>query len=233
MTAILGLNCYKHDAAAALIVDGVLRGASEEERFTRKKHDSAYPAKTIRFLLQSSGLAPSDIDHVAFYMVPRQIRKESFRAWPMYATQPGALKFLGGQLAGAMKMAGVQQLMKEQLGSSFNPKFHFVDHHRAHAWSAWIGAGCRDSAVLTMDGAGERHSSLTGDICSGGITEYSRTSLPHSPGLYYSAVTAYLGFTPDNDEYKVMGLSSYGQPVFLDLFRQIIQVKMVFINKLL
>ncbi|PIE51311.1 carbamoyltransferase [Candidatus Fermentibacteria bacterium] len=225
MTAILGLNCYKHDAAAALIVDGVLRGAAEEERFTRKKHDADYPAKAVRFLLKSSGLEPSDIDHVAFYMVPRQIRKESFKTWPMYRAQKGALRFLAGQLAGAKKMAGVPQIMREHLGSSFNPVFHFVDHHRAHAWSAWLGAGCRNAAVLTMDGAGERHSSLTGDIGSGGITEYSRTPLPHSPGLYYSAVTAYLGFTPDNDEYKVMGLSSYGQPEFLDLFREIIQGK--------
>lgn len=223
MTAILGLNCYKHDAAAALFIDGVLAGASEEERFTRRKHDASYPAKAIQFLLDSSGLKPSEIDHVAFYMVPEQIRKESFRTWPKYARRKGSLKFLAGQLGGSMKMAGIPRLLKEQLGDTFNPRFHFVDHHQAHAWSAWLGAGCRDAAVLTMDGAGEKHSSLTGDIGVHGLVEHSRTRLPQSPGLYYSAVTSYLGFTPDNDEYKVMGLSSYGKPEFLDLFRRIIR----------
>ena len=222
MTAILGLNCYKHDAAAALFIDGVLVGASEEERFTRRKHDASYPAKAVKYLLRSSGLKPADIDHVAFYMVPGAIRSETFRAWPGYMQRKGSVKFLLGQLSGSGKMAGIPGLMKEHLGKSFNPRFHFIDHHEAHAWSAWLGAGCRDAAVLTMDGAGEKHSSLVGDISKDGITPYRKTRLPNSPGLFYSAVTAYLGFTPDNDEYKVMGLSSYGKPEFLDLFRKII-----------
>ena len=102
--------------------------------------------------------------------------------------------------------------------------FHhnFIDHHEAHAWSAWLGAGCRDAAVLTMDGAGEKHSSLAGSITGGVLKEYRRTHLPASPGLFYSAVTSFLGFTPNNDEYKVMGLSSYGKPEYLDLFKRII-----------
>ncbi len=113
--------------------------------------------------------------------------------------------------------------MRGHLGEGFKPKFHFIDHHEAHAWSAWLGAGCRDAAVLTMDGAGEMHSSLLGSISSHGLVEYARTHLPASPGLFYSAVTSFLGFTPDNDEYKVMGLSSYGKPEYLDLFRRIIR----------
>lgn len=223
MTAILGLNCYKHDAAAALIVDGKLVGASEEERFTRRKHDADYPAKAVEYLLEQSGLKPSDIQHVAFYMIPGNVRSETFRAFPGYMFNPGAVRFFLGQLSGSARMASIPSKMKAHLGSEFSPRFHFIDHHEAHAWSAWLGAGCRDAAVLTMDGAGERHSSLTGSISEKGLVEFSRTHLPASPGLFYSAVTSYLGFTPDNDEYKVMGLSSYGKPAYLDVFRRIIK----------
>lgn len=222
MTAILGLNCYKHDAAAALIVDGKLTGASEEERFTRRKHDPGYPENAVNYLLKESGLKPSEVTHVAYYMIPKNVRSEAFRAFPGYMFKPGALRFFLGQLGGSFRMSSISSRMREHLGDSFRPRFHFIDHHEAHAWSAWLGAGCRDAAVLSMDGAGERHSSLTGSINENGLVEYSRTRLPDSPGLFYSALTAYLGFKPDNDEYKVMGLSSYGKPEFLELFRKII-----------
>ena len=225
MTAILGVNCYKHDAAAALFIDGVLVGASEEERFSRRKHDAAYPEKAISYLLSLSGLKPSEIDHVAYYMKPDKIREESFRAFPGYMSRKGSIKFLLGQLSASIKMKSIPAKMKDHLGVSFSPEFHFIDHHRAHAWSAWFGSGCRDAAVLTMDGAGEKHSSLLGSIKDGVLREYRRTHLPASPGLFYSAVTKYLGFTPDNDEYKVMGLSSYGKPVYLELFRRIIRAE--------
>ncbi len=225
MTTILGVNCFKHDAAAALFIDGVLVGASEEERFSRHKHDPGYPQKAINFLLAQSGLKPSDIDHVAYYMQPSKVRKEAFRAFPHYMNRKGSVKFFLGQLSGSVKMGNIPGTMKLHLGESFNPEFHFIDHHEAHAWSAWFGAGCRDAAVLTMDGAGEKDSSLLGSITGGVLTEFKRTHLPVSPGLFYSAVTRYLGFTPDNDEYKVMGLSSYGKPVYLDLFRKIISSK--------
>jgi len=222
MTAILGVNCFKHDAAAALLVDGVLVGASEEERFTRRKHDAAYPEKAIEYLLDQAGLKPVEIDHVAFYMKPEQVRRETFKAFPGYMHRKGSIKFFLGQLGGSVKMASIPAIMGEHLGETFSPKYHFIDHHIAHAWSAWFGSGCRDAAVLTMDGAGERHSSLAGEITGGVLKEFRRTRLPFSPGLFYSAVTKFLGFQPDNDEYKVMGLSSYGEPEFLDLFRKII-----------
>ncbi len=225
MTAILGVNCYKHDAAAALFINGVLAGASEEERFSRRKHDADYPEKAINYLLAQAGLKPSDIDHVAYYMRPDKIRKETLRAFPGYINRKGSVKFFLGQLSGSEKMRSIPGRMREHLGESFAPEFHFIDHHRAHAWSAWFGAGCRDAAVFTMDGAGEKHSSLVGSITGGELKEYRRTHLPVSPGLFYSAVTRYLGFTPDNDEYKVMGLSSYGKPVYLDLFRRIISAE--------
>ncbi|MCK5131064.1 MAG: carbamoyltransferase [Candidatus Sabulitectum sp.] len=225
MTAILGINCFKHDAAAALLIDGVLVGATEEERFSRRKHDAGYPEEAINYLLEQADLKPSDIDHVAYYMRPDQVRKETIRALPGYLSRKGSIKFFLGQLSGSVKMGSIPGRMQEHLGDSFSPEFHFIDHHECHAWSAWFGAGCRNAAVLTMDGAGEKHSCLVGSITGGVLTEYRRTHLPVSPGLFYSAVTRYLGFTPDNDEYKVMGLSSYGKPVYLDLFRRIISAE--------
>ncbi len=222
MNVILGINCFKHDAAAALFIDGELIGASEEERFSRKKHDADYPQKAINYLLSQANLKPSDINHVAFYMKPSEIRSEAVLVLPKYLSRKGAIKFFLGQLSGSMKMSSVPAKMREHLGQSFQPEFHFVDHHESHAWSAWYGAGCRNAAIFTMDGAGEKHSSLLGEITEGKLKEFRRTKLPASPGLFYSAVTKYLGFTPDNDEYKVMGLSSYGKPVYLDLFRRII-----------
>lgn len=225
MTAILGLNCYKHDAAAALLIDGEIVGAAEEERFTRRKHDAGYPENAINFLLKKTGLKPDDIHHVAYYMIPGNVRSETFRAFPGYMSRSGAAKFFLGQLGGSIRMASIPSRMKEHLGGTFAPRFHFIDHHIAHSWSAWLGAGCRDAAVLSMDGAGEKHSSLTGSISGCGLVEYSRTHLPHSPGLFYSALTVYLGFKPMNDEYKVMGLSSYGKPEYLDLFRKVIHAE--------
>lgn len=222
MNVILGLNCYKHDAAAALFVNGELVGASEEERFSRKKHDADYPKKAIDYLLSEANLKPSDVNHVAFYMKPSEIRRESVLTLPKYLTRKGAVKFFLGQIGASIKMGSIPTKMHEHMGESFQPKFHFIDHHESHAWSAWYGAGCRNAAVFTMDGAGEKHSSLLGEITDGQLKEFRRTRLPASPGLFYSAVTKYLGFTPDNDEYKVMGLSSYGKPEYLDLFRRII-----------
>lgn len=222
MKAILGINCYKHDSAACLLVDGRLVGAAEEERFTRRKHDSSFPAKTISFLLRRAGISPGDVSHAAFYMKPRLVSREAFRMLPRYVTKPGALGFFAGQLGGARRMAGVPGLCREKLGRDFNPEFHFLEHHEAHAWSAWFGAGCRDAAVLTLDGAGEIHAGMLGEIRGFRLKRFSTTRLPNSTGLFYSAVTSFLGFKPDSDEYKVMGLASYGKPEFADLFRRIL-----------
>ncbi len=223
MKAILGINCYKHDSAASLLVDGELVGAAEEERFTRRKHDSSFPRKTIAYLLAEAGLSPRDIGDVAFYMKPSLVMRESFRMLPRYCFKPGALNFLAGQVGGARRMAGIPNLCRETFGPGFDPSFHFIEHHDAHAWSAWFGAGCRDAAVLTLDGAGEMHSGMLGEIVSGRLRRFATTRLPHSTGLFYSALTTFLGFTPDSDEYKVMGLASYGRPVFADLFRRILK----------
>ncbi|MBN1435210.1 hypothetical protein JW921_10655, partial [Candidatus Fermentibacterales bacterium] len=222
MPAILGINCYKHDSAAALLVDGRLVGAAEEERFTRIKHYSGYPSKTVDFLLGEAGLEARDIDHVAFYMLPGLVFRENMLYSRHYLHEKAGLAFLAGQLNGARRMAAIPATMREHLGSGLRARFHFVEHHRAHAAGAFYFSGLERAAVLTMDGVGERDCSILGTIGPQGLRVLARSRYPNSPGVYYSAVTRHLGFEPDSDEYKVMGLSSYGRPEQLPLFRRIL-----------
>jgi len=223
MPVVLGLNCYKHDSSAALLVDGRVAAAAEEERFARVKHYSGYPRMAIEFALRQAGLSASDIDHVAYYMLPGLVFRENLAYSRHYLLRPGGLRFLAGQLAGAAKMRRIPQTVRQHLGGlREDTGFHFVEHHRAHVWAAMICSGWDSAAVLTMDGVGERDTSLLGEVGPDGLNVLSRSRFPNSPGIFYSAVTAYLGFRPDNDEYKVMGLSSYGSPRYLDLFRRML-----------
>lgn len=222
MPAILGLNCYKHDSAASLVVDGRTVAAAEEERFRRIKHFSGYPEKAVDYVLNEASLSPDEIDHFAFYMLPGLVMRENLFYSPRYLTRSGGLHFLLSQLNGARRMKNIGFALKEHLGGSPESRVVFVKHHMAHASAAVACSGFRRCAVLTMDGVGERDTSLLAGYDRGGYTVYSSSRFPHSPGMFYSAVTRYLGFMPDNDEFKVMGLSSYGQPKYLDLFREVI-----------
>jgi carbamoyltransferase len=219
MSVVLGLNCYKHDSSAALVVDGRVAAAAEEERFQRVKHYSGYPRRAIEFVLDHAGLSASDVDHVAYYMLPWLVFRENLTYSRHYLLRPGGMRFLAGQLAGALRMRRIPSTVRQHLeGLREDVGFHFVEHHRAHVWAALVCSGWDSAAVLTMDGVGERDTSLLGAVGPGGIRVLSRSRFPNSPGILYSAVTSYLGFRPDNDEYKVMGLSSYGTPRYLDLF---------------
>ena len=222
MAVILGLNCYKHDSAAALLIDGKLIGAVEEERFRRIKHYADYPEKAIDFLLEQADLKPGAIDHVAYYMIPGLVFRENLCYSRNYFFKPGGGLFLAGQLNAARKMRAIPRKMREHLGSDLNPEFCFIEHHIAHAAGAYYCSGFRTAAVLTMDGVGERDTGILGICTPEGIGVISRSRFPNSPGMFYSAVTRHLGFKPDNDEYKVMGLSSYGEPEFLDIFCRMI-----------
>ncbi len=222
MPVILGFNCYKHDAAAALLVDGRLVAAAEEERFTRRKHDADYPARSVEFCLRRAGISASDIDCIAYYMIPGAVARENLSYSRHYLLSPGGGNFLLGQMAGARKMSRVGERIREHLGPSLVAPVMFVDHHTAHAWAAWYCSGFDRTSVLTMDGVGERDTSLLGEFSGPRLRRISGSVYPNSPGVFYSAVTKHLGFEPDGDEYKVMGLSSYGEPEFESLFRKMI-----------
>ena len=222
MAVILGLNCYKHDAAAALLIDGKLIAAAEEERFRRIKHYADYPEKAVDYVLKSASINPSDIDHIAFYMLPGLVMRENISYSRHYLLKNGGFYFLLSQLNGAKKMRTIQTILSNHLGSSLEARVSFVEHHIAHADAACYCSGFESAAVLTMDGVGERNTSILASFTPAGMEIHSSSRFPNSPGIYYSAVTKHLGFLPDNDEYKVMGLSSYGEPEFLDIFRRII-----------
>lgn len=222
MSVVLGFNCYKHDAAAAVLVDGRLAAAAEEERFRRIKHYADFPSRAIEFCLRTAGVTAADIDAVAFYMIPGLVFGENLQYSRHYITEPGGAGFLAGQLAAARKMASVGDRLRETL-PGFRAPVRFVEHHEAHAWAAWYCSGFDSPAVLTMDGVGERDTSLLGFFEGGSLRRLAGSRYPHSPGVFYGAVTRHLGFQPDSDEYKVMGLSSYGEPEFEDLFRRMIR----------
>jgi carbamoyltransferase len=223
MSAVLGLNCYKHDAAAALLVDGKLVAAAEEERFRRIKHYADYPAKAIEFALKQAGLEAGDIDCVGYYMMPGLMFRTNLALSPRYFFESGGPTFLASQLAGARKMATIEGRLREHLGPKFKARVRFIEHHVAHAYAAAYCSGYDSCAVLTMDGVGERDTSLIGCIDGWKPNRIASSSYPDSPGVFYSTLTRHLGFEPDSDEYKVMGLSSYGQPEFLELFRRMIR----------
>ncbi len=225
MASILGINCYKHDSAAALLVDGRLVAAVEEERFRRVKHFSGYPAMAVEYVLKEASMKPSELDHIAFYMLPGLVMRENLTYSRHYLSRKGGLFFLLSQLNGARKMRDIGNAVRDHLGDDPESKVHFVEHHVAHAEAAVFCSGFHDAAVLTMDGVGERDTSILADFDGSRLKVFSRSRFPNSPGMFYSAVTRYLGFRPDNDEYKVMGLSSYGEPVYSDLFRRIIGCK--------
>jgi len=227
VTTILGINCFKHDASAALLVDGVPVAAVEEERLSRVKHDGRFPGRAIRHCLDAAGIGAEQLDHVAFYMLPGLVFRENLTYWPRHLAVSGltGLGFWGSQLRAGARMRSIPSRVRELLGSEMEgTTFHFVEHHPAHAAAGFFASGFESAAVLTLDGVGERDTGTAGTYDPDGYRILRRMRFPHSPGFFYSAVTDYLGFRPDRDEYKVMGLASYGEPEHLDFFRKLISV---------
>ncbi len=218
---ILGISCYYHDAAAALLSDGVLVAAAQEERFSRIKHDSGFPNRSIDFCLASAGIQPRDLECVVFYEKP--LRKFERILTTTLATFPRSWAvFRESMLAWFNKKLWI----KGQLMARFDlpaSRVLFVDHHLSHAASAFFCSPFENAALLTMDGVGEWTTAAVGkasaDWGRGGANSVCLTeqmNFPHSLGLLYSAFTAYLGFEVNEGEYKVMGMAPYGEPRFVD-----------------
>ena len=220
---ILGINCFLHDASAALLKDGQLVAASEEERFTRTKHDGGLPVNSIKFCLEREQIRFNDIDHLGIYFNPRLTLFGCLRHAIRYF--PTSLPYAFGMayLSYRIKMIPAMLRLAFDLDSSSMPSIYFVDHHVAHAASSFFLSPFDDAAILTMDGSGEIDSTVYFRGKDNHIQVLHRIKFPDSLGMVYSSVTKYLGFKPDNGEYKVMGLSSYGTPSYLDTFREIIK----------
>ncbi|HEU0370004.1 MAG TPA: carbamoyltransferase N-terminal domain-containing protein, partial [Candidatus Acidoferrum sp.] len=217
---ILGLNAYHGNASAAVVCDGTLVAAVEEERFNRVKYAAGFPAAAIQYCLKQAGLKLEEIDHVA---VPRnpyaRLGTKLFYALRMPSFARGRAKVL-------VKFSGV----KEALAAAFDidpgairARFHRVEHHQAHLASAFLVSPFEQAALLSADGLGDFASTMWGTGRGGHMDIEDAIAFPHSLGLYYTAVTQYLGFLKFGDEYKVMGLAAYGQPERMEVFRDIVR----------
>ena len=204
---ILGINCYYHDASAALLKDGIIVAAVEEERFTRKKHDKSFPFNSINYCLKSQNITINDIDYIGFYEKP--YLKFERLLFQHLETFPFSLKtFLNSLPSWLTEKLRVVNTIQKKL--KYKKDILFIDHHLAHAASAFLVSPFKKSAILTVDGVGEWTTTAYGFGDDNKIELVKEIRFPHSLGLLYSTITAYLGFSVNNSEYKVMGLSPYG-----------------------
>jgi carbamoyltransferase len=216
MNAILGLSAFYHDSAAALVVDGRIVAAAQEERFTRKKHDPAFPANAIEYCLREAGLKPEQLNYVAFYDKPLTKFDRLLETYLAYAPA-GFRSFRMAMPLWLKDKLHMRRTLREQFRSASNAPLVFTDHHESHAASAFFPSPYDRAAVLTIDGVGE-WSTVTYGVGEGNKLRLQRQmQFPHSLGLLYSAFTYYCGFKVNSGEYKLMGLAPYGRPIYADL----------------
>lgn len=218
---ILGISCFYHDSAAALLRDGRLTAAVQEERFSRKKNDFEFPRQAIDFCLKEGGIGLENVDFVVFYEKPFQKFERLLMSIMAGYPRSGAV-FRDSMMIWLGEKLWVKSLIQERLGIP-PEKILFSDHHLSHAASALYCSPFREAAILTVDGVGEwstatlgRGTARWGEEGRNHITLLSETRFPHSVGLLYSAFTAFLGFQVNEGEYKVMGMAPYGRPRYVD-----------------
>jgi carbamoyltransferase len=219
MTAILGLSAFYHDSAAALVVDGGIVAAAQEERFTRVKQDHRFPKHAADYCLREAGLSLGEIDYVAFYDKPITKFERMLETYFSFAPR-GFRSFRNYLPVWLREKLHLPSKLDEELGGRFRRgkgRYVFTSHHESHAASAFFPSPFEEAAILTLDGVGEWSTTCTG-VGRGNRIELDREiRFPHSLGLLYSAFTYYTGFKVNSGEYKVMGLAPYGKPVYKDV----------------
>ena len=227
---ILGISAYYHDSAAAMVEDGRIVAAAQEERFTRRKHDPTFPRNAVRYCLEAAGVGAGEVDVVAFYDKPFLKFERLLDTYVAFAPQgfksfrmaiPVWLReklFLRDLLVGELRTLGAPKDVGERL--------HFSEHHLSHAASAYFASPFDEAAVLTMDGVGEWATTSLGHGKGHSLEILREIHFPHSIGLLYSAFTYYTGFKVNSGEYKVMGLAPYGEPKYTDaIFEHLVDLK--------
>jgi len=222
---ILGISCYYHDASAALLKDGAVVAAAEEERFTRRKHDTSFPKGAIEYCLKAAGITIDKVDHIGFYEKPllkfERVLHQHLEGFPRsYKT---FLSSIPGWVTTKLRVMKAIRKLK------YRGDVLFIPHHLAHAASTFLVSPFQKAAIFTVDGVGEWTTASYGTGSGISMTLDKEIVFPHSLGLLYSTITAYLGFSVNNSEYKVMGLSPYGNmshsnPYYKRL-RKVIDVK--------
>src|SRR5437867_906268 len=215
-TYILGISAFYHDSAAALLHDGVIVAAAQEERFTRKKHDAGFPAQAIAYCLQEAGLEPDQLDYIAFYDKPLTKFERLLETYLAYAPR-GLRSFSLAMPLWLKDKLHLRRRIRSGLGRPTKAPLVFLDHHESHAASAFFPSPFEQAAILTLDGVGEWSTATYGVGEGNKVRLTHHLQFPHSLGLLYSAFTYYCGFKVNSGEYKLMGLAPYGQPVYRDL----------------
>jgi len=225
MTAILGLNAYHGDAAAALVVDGQLVAAVEEERFNRVKHWAGFPAESIRYCLDAGGLRADELEHVAISFDPRA--NAAKRVQFVLQQRPSA-KAVFDRILRQQKTLGLEEQFARAVGCAredLRARFHRIEHHASHLAAGYLLSPYEEAAILSVDGMGDFCSTVAAVGMGTSWRELDRVHFPHSIGFLYTVLTMYLGFPHYGDEYKVMGLAPYGEPEYMDVLREIIVEK--------
>jgi carbamoyltransferase len=219
MTRILGISAFYHDSAAALVEDGAITAAAQEERFTRKKGDADFPVHAIEYCLSEAGIGPEDIDYVGFYDKPLLKFDRLLETYLSYAPV-GFGSFLKAMPIWLHKKLYLRREMSRGLGGRYRKRYVFTSHHESHAASAFFPSPFEQAAILTLDGVGEWATGTYGVGRGNRIRMLGEQRFPHSLGLLYSAFTYFCGFRVNSGEYKLMGLAPYGEPKHADVIRE-------------
>lgn len=214
---ILGLSCFYHDSAAALLKDGKIVAAAQEERFTRKKHDESFPKNAVKYCLDEAGIKIDQVDLVAFYEKPLLKFERLLETYGMYAPV-GFNSFRQAMHNWLGEKLWLPQILEKELG--YYGEIIYPEHHESHAASAFYASPFQKAAFLTTDGVGEWTTTSWGMGENNKMEMKNEIHFPHSLGLLYSALTYYLGFKVNSGEYKVMGLAPYGEPKYVDLIKE-------------
>src|SRR4030095_8597391 len=223
---VLGINAYHGDAAAAIIKDGRLIAAAEEERFNRCKHSAGFPAEAIRYCLEAAGIGAEELDHVGISRdASAHLHKKILFAAMRMASHARQIK---DRLGNAAKVRDLKDELARVLGVSrkqLRARFHNIEHHRAHLASCFFVSPFECAALLSIDGFGDFISTMWAQAEGNSIEVLGQVEYPHSAGIVYTATTQFLGFPHYGDEGKIMGLAPYGCPRFIDEFREIIRTE--------
>ena len=227
---ILGISAFYHDSAAALVQKGDIVAAAQEERFTRVRHDSAFPAQAVKYCLDAGRVTLRDIDHVVFYDKPF-LKFERLLETYLALAPRGFRSFAAAFPVWSREKLFQREMLSDELARhmpevNIDKKLMFTEHHQSHAASAFYPSPFKTAAILTMDGVGEWTTTSAGLGEDNSIKIHREIHFPHSLGLLYSAFTYYLGFKVNSGEYKVMGLAPYGEPKYAKLIRDnLIEIK--------
>lgn len=222
MTLILGLNAFHGDSSACALVNGQIVAAAEEERFRRVKHWAGFPSQAIRWCLQEAGASLSDVSHVA---INQDARANLGRKLLFLAIRRPDLSLVLDRLRNKRERANVKDLLENEFGRPLNGNVEFVEHHLAHLASAFYVSPFDEAVAVSIDGFGDFASGAWGVGRGSNLEVEDKVYFPHSLGIFYQALTQYLGFPHYGDEYKVMGLAPYGLPKYIGEMQRIVQLQ--------